>query len=168
MKDSQMLEPAELLTELQRWSDAGWIRRLDRAFAAFMLDLSPQCEAPVLLAAALLAHMEGRGHSCLALDELLANPAELLGWPPLAADSLRLTLQGLPAEASAWLSALQRSPLVWEDGGASASASATAADGSAASPLVLRGTKLYLRRYWACEQRVASQVLQRAALQQPV
>jgi exodeoxyribonuclease V alpha subunit len=168
MKDSQMLEPAELLIELQRWSDAGWLRRLDRAFAAFMLDLSPQCEAPVLLAAALLAHMEGRGHSCLALDELLANPAELLGWPPLAADSLRLTLQGLPAEAAAWLSALQRSPLVWVDGGASSSSAPTASDGADASPLVLRGAKLYLRRYWACEQRVASQVLQRAGLQQPV
>ena len=36
------------------------------------------------------------------------------------------------------------------------------------TPLVLRGTRLYLRRYWRFEQRVAAQVLRRTAVPEAV
>ncbi len=55
------LSGAEALEELQRWADAGWIRHLDHMFARFVAELSPHDPAPVLMAAALLVHMEGRG-----------------------------------------------------------------------------------------------------------
>ena len=62
-------DTARLLKELNIWSEQGWVRRLDSAFAHFMVDLSPGAAAPVVLSAALVAHMEGRGHSCLPIDE---------------------------------------------------------------------------------------------------
>ena len=42
-----------LLAELQAWAEAGWLRRLDIAFARFVLELCPDAGAPVVLAAAL-------------------------------------------------------------------------------------------------------------------
>ena len=36
------------LTTLRQWSDAGWLRRLDSALAAFVLELDPQAP-PALL-----------------------------------------------------------------------------------------------------------------------
>ena len=49
----------DLLPVLQAWSEAGWIRRLDAAFARFVVDLCPDATPPVVLAAALTAHLEG-------------------------------------------------------------------------------------------------------------
>ena len=68
-----------LLQRLKDWSEQGWIRRLDSAFAAFLADLCPEASAPVLLAAALVAHLEGRGHSCLRVDAMLLDAEALLG-----------------------------------------------------------------------------------------
>ncbi len=78
---------AALLRTLKGWSAQGWLRRLDSAFAGFMLDLCPDAPPPVVMAAALVAHMEGRGHSCLLVDSLLRDPEALLGWGPEAASS---------------------------------------------------------------------------------
>ena len=55
----------DTLDTLRAWSEAGWLRRLDSALAAFMAELDPHAAPVVLVATALLAHMEGRGHSCL-------------------------------------------------------------------------------------------------------
>ncbi len=149
----------QVMQALGAWRDAGVIRRLDAAFAGFVREQQSDAPPALLLASALLAHMEGRGHSCLALDELLADAEGLLGWKPPQAQALRQLLQTqLPAELSDWLQALQRSPLVFVDepGGR-----APAGQGE---PLVLRGSTLYLRRYWAYEQRVATQLLARASV----
>ena len=59
---------AALLLRLKEWSEQGWIRRLDSAFAGFMVELCPHADARVVLAAALVAQMEGRGHTCLLID----------------------------------------------------------------------------------------------------
>jgi exodeoxyribonuclease V alpha subunit len=149
----------ELLRELQAWRDAGWLRRLDLAFARFVLERCPGATAPVLMAAALAANLEGRGHSCLPIDELLDDAGALLGWPAAADDEWRALMSALPAATADWLAALQASPLVWVDDPAGATA-----DTGGQTPLVLRGTRLYLRRYWRYEERVAAQVLQRTAL----
>ena len=72
------------LDTLRQWSEAGWLRRLDSALAAFVAELDPEA-APVLpVATALLAHMEGRGHTCLSVAELCQPPVALLGWPAAA------------------------------------------------------------------------------------
>ena len=153
-------ETARLLQTLHAWSDAGWIRHLDSAFADFLVDLCPQASAPVVLAAALVAHMEGRGHICLLIDDLLREPEELLGWTSAASEQLRAVMAGLPAGADDWLAALHASPLVWVDTSTPLCAMATESR-CVNEPLILRGSKLYLRRYWTYEQRVAAQILLR-------
>lgn len=138
------LAAESLLSQLDLWSEAGWLRRLDAAFARFIARLDPNSPPEVLLAAALLAHMEGRGHSCLVLNDLLATPQDVLGWPEDAAVALAGMLRELPND---WLPALASSPAVGMD----------------QQPLVLDGSRLYLHRYWQYECRVAASIRERAA-----
>ena len=162
-----------LLRTLKGWGDQGWIRRLDSAFAAFIVELCPTAPDPVVLAAALVAHMEGRGHTCLPIDELIADADAVLGWAALPAAAFGQVMAGLPGRPDDWLDALRTSPLVAVDhhGREPAEVDADAgvdADVHDQPPLVLRGSKLYLRRGWAHEQGVAAEVLRRAATGKPV
>ncbi|MGL4808794.1 MAG: hypothetical protein ACRC4O_08625, partial [Giesbergeria sp.] len=59
---------------LQQWVDAGWLRHLDRALARWVAELDPQAHPELLMATAVLAHLEGRGHTCLPLDALVRDP----------------------------------------------------------------------------------------------
>jgi hypothetical protein len=149
---------AALLRTLKGWSSQGWLRRLDSAFAGFMLDLSPDAPPPVVMAAALVAHMEGRGHSCLLVDRLFRDPEALIGWGPEAAVEFHTVATVFAFRLEDWLDALRTSPLVWVDEWLSKPSQA-----DANQPLVLRGEKLYLRRYWRYERLVAARVLQRAS-----
>ncbi len=134
-----------MLERLQRWREAGWLRRLDAAFAGFVDELDDGAPASLLLAAALLAQLEGRGHSCLPLDALTTDPVALLGWPPEAAAELAAAFTVWPADAAARRAAWQARPVLECD----------PVDASGLSPLVLCGERLYLRRYWRYEVRVA-------------
>jgi exodeoxyribonuclease V alpha subunit len=156
------LDTSELLAELQRWVEAGWLRRLDLALARFIAEQAEATAPAVLLAVALLAQMEGRGHTCLHLAGLLSERerSALLAWPPEALAALDALLLRLPAELLAvpataliaWDALLQRSAAV--------DAGGQAAHGCA--PLVWDAGRLYLRRHWHDEQRVAAAVLQRS------
>ena len=152
---------AALLRTLKDWSAQGWLRRLDSAFAGFMLDLCPDAPPPVVMAAALVAHMEGRGHSCLLIDGLLRDPETLLGWGPEAAVEFHTVATVFAFRLDDWLIALRSSPLVWVDEWPSQPSRSS--QGDANQPLVLRGEKLYLRRSWRYERQVAARVLQRSA-----
>ncbi|MGQ3002522.1 MAG: exodeoxyribonuclease V subunit alpha [Hydrogenophaga sp.] len=152
-----------VLAHLHAWREAGWLRRLDTAFSRFVLDVSPTAPDTLVLAAALLVHMEGRGHACLRLDELLQDPQAVLGWPTEAVVALREVLHNLPEHADAWADAFRASPLVGSDNG---TLPAATSDGD--PPLMLRGHALYLRRYWEDERRVAVQVDARSATVLPV
>ena len=68
----------DTLHTLHAWADQGWLRRLDSALAAFVQEQDPQAAPAVLVASALLAQMEGRGHSCLPLAKLVQPAAALL------------------------------------------------------------------------------------------
>lgn len=146
-------DQAALLDELQAWVQQGWLRHLDLALARLMLDLHPQASPAVLLATALVAQVEGQGHACLPLDALLQDAHGLLAWAPEPLARLGLWLRQLPSGVAGWQADLAASPLV---------ALGAPAAGSP-QPLVLHGTRLYLRRYWHFEQQVAVQVHQRAA-----
>jgi exodeoxyribonuclease V alpha subunit len=153
---------AATLATLHAWSDKGWLRRLDSAMANFMLELDASASPVLLVSTAVLAQMEGRGHTCLPLRLLVAHPDEVLAWPPLAQADLQTLWSVLPKTLGDWLVALRASPLV-----------RTAEDSSdQGQPLVLSGTDseplLYLRRYWLHEQRVAQEILQRCASSQKV
>lgn len=151
-----------LLDTLDSWSDAGLLRHLDSAFARFIAELDPDAEPALLLAVAVLSHMEGRGHSCLPLAALPKADPALLGWP---ADAHPRAVEGwasLPTTLAGWRDAALRSPTVMCVG----------RDPSQGQPLVLDGPeaapRLYLRRYWRYEQTVAAAVQARCAPFEPV
>ncbi|MEG2047148.1 MAG: exodeoxyribonuclease V subunit alpha, partial [Comamonas sp.] len=74
--DTITLTTAGLLAALERLADAGLLRRLDSALAAFVAEQDTDAEPALLIATAVLAQMEGRGHSCLPLQALAHNPNE--------------------------------------------------------------------------------------------
>lgn len=158
-----------LAAQLHAWQQAGLLRQLDVAWMQFVRQHDAHAPDCVLLASALLAHMEGRGHSCLPLPELVQAPHALLAWDSSTHDALTAQWRQLPARLDGWLHALQRSPLVRVAG----------RDADLGQPMVLTGTaeaspeanahaapRLYLRRYWHYEQAVARHILQRCAVAQ--
>jgi exodeoxyribonuclease V alpha subunit len=159
---AQGLSAAQTVQWLNLWTGQGLLRHIDSAFAAQVLRLDAGAAAPLLVAAAVLAHMEGRGHTCLAVAELCQPPVALLGWPAAAVDGaqgLKALWAHLPATLADWQAALQ---------GHSPSVGVRLADApDQGQPLVLGGPAdaplLYLRRYAGYEQRVGQSLLQRAS-----
>lgn len=146
-----------VLGALHAWVAQGWLRRVDAAFAGFIAEACPDCDAQVLLAVALLAHVEGLGHACLDLRD--DTPLEDLGvQPALSRELLQLAEELAPAgaatRAQAWTAALAASPAVW--------CVQQHPDGDVGQPLVLELRRLYLRRYRDYEQRLATQWLARS------
>ena len=139
---------------LVRWAEVGWLRALDAAFARFLARELSDASPLLLLAAALASHQLGRGHACLDLADTLADPAFALSLPPEgAADDGEEHPPPLPADVlknigvEQWLQALADPRLV--------------GDGAGATPLVLIGDRVYLRRYWQYEQDVRAGIRRR-------
>ncbi|QFU02892.1 RecBCD enzyme subunit RecD [Halomonas sp. THAF5a] len=159
--ENALADHAALFALLDRWVARGWLRSLDRAFAAFLhreataANGVSEASPLLLLAAALASHQLGRGHVCLDLAQTLATPDLALSLPP-EGDSLDdpppLPSRVMAAlELDAWRAALDQPELV--------------ADGPGSTPLVLAGTaarpRLYLRRYWQHEQDIHSRIFAR-------
>lgn len=140
---------------LARWAERDWLRPLDVAFAAFLREEAPDAPPLLILAAALTSHQLGRGHACLDLAATLSDPAFALSLPPDGADRADDQPTPRPAEVlaclslSAWQTALRHQELV--------------GPGAGATPLVLVGPRLYLRRYWEYEQAVSAGIQARLA-----
>ena len=150
------LTAVHALQVLREWADAGMLRRLDVALAVWVHEQSPHVQPCVVVAAALLAHMEGRGHSCLPLADVVTAPNAVLGWEAQEVPYLQALWAQLPHHVEDWLQALQACPLLRTD-----------AAPDRAQPLVLaaaEGTQplLYLRRYWNYERTVAAHIVQRS------
>lgn len=164
---AQGLSAAQTLQWLQLWTEQGLLRHIDSALAAQLLRLDGQASPALLVAAALLAQMEGRGHTCLPLADLCAPPVAMLGWPTVAVDGpqgLRALWAHLPATLADWQAALQ--------GNTFRACSHLSDAPDQGQPLVLGGTAhaplLYLRRYAGYEERVGRGLLQRASEPLPV
>jgi exodeoxyribonuclease V alpha subunit len=156
-----LLERDALLVQLDLWVRRGWLRALDRAFAAFLLEQEPAASPLLLVAAALASHQLGQGHVCLDLAATLEEPDFALSLPPEGelAGEARLPSQLLAdLEVAHWQQALIGSALVEHRIPGAASDPA-----QAARPLLLAGGRLYLRRYWNYEQSVARILRQRLA-----
>ncbi|MGP1629080.1 MAG: exodeoxyribonuclease V subunit alpha [Giesbergeria sp.] len=156
----EMTDPrAAALAALLDLAEAGWLRQLDWALAAFIARLDPDAAPELLVAVALLAQFEGRGHSCLSVATLCARPLALPGWAAAGQEALATLVHDLPSDPAAWTAALCSSRCVQH---------AATGQGDSGAPLVLAGTPeaplLYLRRYWQFEQQVAQQLLARAAV----
>ncbi|BCG04698.1 RecBCD enzyme subunit RecD (plasmid) [Paraburkholderia sp. PGU19] len=142
---------------LLEWVEHGWLREVDAAFARFLAREVPDAHALLILAAALASHQLGRGHACLDLVATLRDPAFALSLPPdglaARADDDAGESAALPSKVLAdvtlerWLAALANASLV--------------GDAQGNTPLVLVGTRLYLRRYWQYEQNVCRAIGQR-------
>lgn len=155
--DTIALSTTDWLAALERLADAGLLRRLDSALAAFVASQDAEAGPALLVATAVLAQMEGRGHSCLPLKALAGDPNQVLAWPK-EAERLQQSLWGqLPDRLADWLQALRRSPVVRV-----VQPGAVAADRG--QPLVLldgAAPLLYLRRYWDYERSVAAHITER-------
>ncbi len=111
---------------------------LDAAFARLLQQTQPSADARHTLLAALASHQYGRGHACLDLTLWAQHGVATLGWD---ARLQALLPTDLPAAAPS---------LPWAQG--------------VGSPLVLEGTRLYLRRNWQAEQAIRASILARLAL----
>jgi len=132
-----------ILTLLDEDTAQPYLRPLDRALARFLAERDAHAPPVLLLLAALLSRQLADGHLCLDLA-LLSGMDEEQNWPP------------------AWRNLLQ----TWRDpDDLRAIHSPLLADGHdgapTSAPLVLDGTRLYLRRYWNHERDVAQGVLER-------
>jgi exodeoxyribonuclease V alpha subunit len=157
--DSMALSTTDWLAALERLADAGLLRRLDSALAAFVAAQDAEAGPALLVATAVLAQMEGRGHSCLPLKALAGDPNQILAWPKEAERLQQSLWEQLPGRLADWLQALRRSPVVRV-----VQPGAVAADRG--QPLVLldgAAPLLYLRRYWDYERSVAAHMAQRTA-----
>ena len=154
MNPAFFVDNAAMLSLLERWSQHGWLRALDAAFASFLVREESDAPPLLILAAALASHQLGRGHACLDLALTLQDPGFALSLPPEGTDSAAEPLP-LPAAVldgvslADWQRALAHPQLV--SGG----------DGEA--PLVFVGNRLYLRRYWQYEQSVRAGIDARLA-----
>lgn len=142
---------APMAAVLADWGERGWLRPIDVAFAAFLRHEVPTAPPLAILAAALASHQLGRGHVCLDLAATLADPAFALSLPPDGAE---------PAPAEHQPGTLLRTVTLdaWQ---AALCCEALVGHGAGASPLVLVGHRLYLRRYWQYEQDVRQGIDQR-------
>lgn len=157
--ESKGLTP--IMLALHAWAEQGWLRRLDSAMADFMRELDPNATPALLVCTALLAQMEGRGHTCLPL-KLINKPNQILAWPIDNQDELEALWTTLPDNLADWLSALRASPLIRQ---ISPPFSNSRSQADTGQPLVLSGSEdeplLYLRRYYLHEEQVAGDILQR-------
>lgn len=147
---------------LAQWVAAGWLRPLDAALARFLASREPDGDPWVTLAVALASHQCGRGHVCLALDQALEAPDAVLSLPPrdggeetgresLVSPGGLFRQLGL-SDPAGWCARLASSHLVERMN----------------APLVLEGSRLYLRRFWHYECRVVARLAALMAAAQPV
>ncbi|HEX2544886.1 MAG TPA: exodeoxyribonuclease V subunit alpha [Ramlibacter sp.] len=152
------MNPPDMLLLLQRWCQAGWLREVDQVFAGFLAREAPGADGLLVLAAALASHQLGRGHVCLDLEATLADATATLAIPPELREPAQEEPPPTPAAVlqgvslAQWQRALQHAALVGEAAGT--------------TPLVLAGTRLYLRRFWEHERVIRSAI--RARVEQRV
>ena len=142
MKTSALI----LLAELDKFAEQGQLRRIGAAFARFMASLG-MSESPHIVSCAVLSELEGRGHSCLLLSDLANDPSTLMGLGAEQWLRLKEVAGVMPKDVAGWRKSLQQCAQVWLVG-----------NEDLQQPLVLEDDKLYLRRYWKDETRVAEAV----------
>lgn len=160
-----------MIDVLRNWYHQGWIRAIDLSLAEQLLGIEPAVTASAedadtndvsAILAGLTSFQLGQGHPCLDLAQLFANPSQALGLPPEHASAESLSQSICPTELFAQhpaltsLSACQQ----W--------LAQCPAVNQQNSPLVLAGTRLYLRRYFNYEQRIIHDLQHRMRTQPSV
>lgn len=151
-----------MIRELQLWYQHQWIRAIDVSLAEQLQRQLGKGNEAVALMAGLVSYQLGLGHPCLDLTQLYRDANATLALPPDHAQPESLEQCQKPAQLLAGISGLtsleQCQQLL----------SQSAAVNTPNSPLVLDGTRLYLRRYYTYEQRIKTDLTQRMSTQQNV
>ena len=113
--------------------DAHELAPIDEHLARALGRIARDEQPDTILAAALASRAVRHGHVCLDMRRFVRPEAEGVAWPAV----------------DAWLTSLRRSPLLGSP--------------SDFTPLVLEGDRLYLRRYFRYETRLAERLLGRVA-----
>jgi len=156
-----------MVSVLQHWLEADWIRAVDLQFAKQLLALTdvrePQEADTLLLLMVLLSHQVGRGHVCIELDSLWANPEQQLAIPP---PDKRYAQARLPAKRAAeeYMPSRLLQSITANEAIELLNQHQLANDGSDVYPLVVSSGRLYMRRYWLYEVEIASAIRQRLTL----
>lgn len=133
------------MTTVAELRAAGVLSPLDEQFALTLARLAGERDPSVVLAAALASRQVGLGHTCLDLRRLTAERT-------LGTESSETATDVRWPELERWYAALRASKLV-----------GTPDAPDEATPLVLDAHgRLYLRRYWSHEQRLATAIRARA------
>lgn len=174
--DTLKLPLADILAD---WQAQDWLRPLDRNLALLLLRQGAS-DAEALLAA-LVSHQVGRGHTCLSITALAADPERTLDIPPAqwqaknaylmhSSEALQallkptellkavFTVNDLNALPARWLQqVMQGDVCAWQD----------EQQQTGLEPLVYQqhSQLLFLRRYWAYEQRINQWLQQRMRVQ---
>lgn len=166
--DSPMFESHDAYEQLmQLWVEAQWVRDLDIYFVQTLKELAiDEGETPVpdiLFVALLLSHQTGRGHVCIDIQSLCADPENLLSIPPVESHK---RARFKPFETSALtarevLKSCSESYLKQVLGD-----SLLVSDGSRISPIVFDGKRLYLRRLWLHESEIVKGISKRLGVKQ--
>ncbi|MEE4249182.1 MAG: exodeoxyribonuclease V subunit alpha [Alcanivoracaceae bacterium] len=139
------------LARLDQWIAERWMRPLDRALVAMLIDDGNEQDERVLLLAALASQQLGQGDICVDLQRALDTPSQLFPQLPRS-DNTESPVHWLKQHTLAeLLDALHHSAVVASD------------EQQATAPLVLHNQRLYLRRYFRYETDVAEQIGTRLA-----
>ncbi len=144
-----------LFKMLGQWVARGRLRPLDQEFVRFLAQHSSDPDPLVLFSAALCSHQFGRGHPALELNLVELSDSEQrerlslpLDGPETPAEWCLQTWLAQLGHAQAWAQRLCDSPLV----------SGAPQEQREVRPLVLENGRLYLRRCWDQEHRVAEKI----------
>ena len=146
-----MNQTAALLMQLDHYADQGRLRYLGAAFARFLDRLAPMPPA-ALLCCVLVSELEGQGHSCLLLSDLIDAAGDQIGLSTDEWNTLTMLAAPLPTTI-----------LGWEKMLTACSQIGTADKTEANQPLALAYDRLYLRRFWHNEKSIAQAIAQRTA-----
>ena len=161
-----MKTSAELIADIQLLVEQKHLRTLALAFARFMRDLG-MSNVHQIFCAAVLTEIEARGHICLNLDTFVQDPCTLLDWEPAVWQKLSSDF-AFPKTKEGWILALSAGEFIYvaqaHKNQASEDFLFDLATEDQRQVMVLQNDRLYLRRYWRDETRVAESVRRRASL----
>lgn len=134
---------------LANWQERGWLRALDAMLPTGFNRMYQESDGLVWLLLTLVSHQYGRGHACLNLTDLMADPDRVLGLPP--EHEFRESYPDRPAHL---LAGLTTETLVTR-------LTASGWVNTPAAPLQLTGGRLYLKRLYQAEAALYQALSQR-------
>lgn len=138
-----------IMQAIQQWQKYSWLSYIDGAFVNFIAEQEPNATDSLLWASALVSQQLSLGEVYVDLAKLSQNVEAVLG----------ITCADEAQSADSSLAKIKSYTLTdWQTGLANTLVVGT---GEGNSPLVLTGSRLYLRRYWQCQQTVDQGIQQR-------